>query len=74
MHAMDEPVTLTLPRDAVGDVIALSQELTDRMHSLLERNTDGELSHIERAELQTLVKVTQFGQMISLALRASEQP
>jgi hypothetical protein len=74
MHAMDEPVTLTLPRAAVGEVIALSQELLDQMHALLERNTDGDLSPIEQAELQTLVKVTQFGQIISLALQASEKP
>jgi hypothetical protein len=69
-----ESVTVTLPRSVVGDVLALSDTLTDRMHELLERNTDGQLTPVERAELETLVKVSQFGQILSMALKAAAQP
>jgi hypothetical protein len=70
MVAANDTVTVTLPRSTVGGVLALSAELTDRMHELLERNTDGALNAIEKAELETLVQITQFSQMISTALRA----
>ena len=68
----DEVVTLTFPRSAIGDVVALSASLTDRMHELLERNTDGGLSAVEREELKTLVQVAQFGQIVSMALQAAQ--
>jgi hypothetical protein len=74
MSQAAESVTVTLPRSAVGDVLALSDALTDRMHELLERNTDGNLTAVERAELETLVKVSQFGQILSMALKAAVQP
>ncbi len=74
MSQAAESVTVTLPRAAVGDVLALSDALTDRMHELLERNTDGNLTAVERAELETLVKVSQFGQILSMALKAAVQP
>jgi hypothetical protein len=67
-------ITLTFPRSAVGDVLSLSAELTDRLHELLERNTDGALSAVERAELATLVHMSQFSQLVSMALKASEKP
>jgi hypothetical protein len=66
-------VVLTFPRSALPDVLALSDELTDRMHELLERNTDGSLSPIERAQLETLVHMAQFGQMIATAMRSGQQ-
>lgn len=74
MSMLDDPVTFTIPRSAVADVIALSAALTDRMHELLERNTDGALSAIEQGELETLVQMAQFGQVVSMALAAQLTP
>jgi hypothetical protein len=39
------------------------------MHALLERNTDGELSSTEKAELKALVQMAEFGQIVSMALK-----
>lgn len=74
MSVATEPVTLTFPRFAVDGVVALSESLTDKMHALLERNTDGALSPDERAELETLVQIAQFGQLISAAAKATGRP
>ena len=46
----------------------MSAELTDRMHALLERNTDGRLAPVEKLELETLVQMAHFGQMVSMAV------
>lgn len=69
--AAAEAVTLTLPRSAIADVVSLSASLQDRLHHLLERNTDGSLSPIEREELETLVHLAQFGQIVSMALQGA---
>ena len=74
MHDAGDAVTLTLPRSAVADVVALSDTLLDRMHELLERNTDGRLSPLERKELDTLVLMAQFGQLVSNALQRPGRP
>jgi len=66
-------IILTFPRSVVGDVLTLSDSLQRRMHELLERNTDGSLAPIERAELETLVQMAQFGQILAMAMR-SQQP
>ena len=74
MHGTNDQITLTLPRSVVPDVVALSATLIDRMHALLERNTDGGLSPVERAELETLVQMAHFGQILSMALRGAASP
>jgi len=74
MASSTDAITITLPRSAVGDVVALSASLTERMHDLLERNTDGALSAVERAELETLVEMAQFGQIVSMALQSAIKP
>ena len=74
MVAASESVTVTLPRSAVGGVLSLSKALLDRMHELLERNTDGVLSAFEHDELEALVEMAQFGQVISMALGAQAIP
>lgn len=74
MATTTDAVTLTLPRSAVPDVLSLSGALLDRLHELLERNTDGALSEAERRELETLVQVAHFGQIVSLALQPSAKP
>jgi hypothetical protein len=74
MNTTAEAVTLTFPRSVVGDVMSLSAKLVDRMHELLERNTDGNLSPVERDELETLVQMAEFGQLLSTALAAQARP
>jgi hypothetical protein len=69
-----EAVTLTLPRSAIPDVVSLSATLLDRMHELLERNTNGALSPVERQELETLVQMAQFGQILTMALKLPPTP
>jgi hypothetical protein len=69
-----EAVVLTLPRSEVTDVLTISSRLLDRMHELLERNTRGGLAAVEREELETLVQMPQFGQILSAAVRAAGNP
>lgn len=68
-----ESVTLTIPRSAVADVRSLTGALLDRMHELLERNTEGTLTEVERESLETLVQMAQFGQLIASALDAQAE-
>ena len=67
-----EDVTLRIPRSIVGELPALSAELTARMHALLERNTEGELDARERDELETLVRMAQFAQILTMAAGRSQ--
>lgn len=67
MAAATSHLILTIPRAIVGDLPALSRGLTDRMHALLERNTEGALTGVEREELETLVAMAQFAQIIAMA-------
>ena len=62
-----DAVTLTLPRSLLPELPALTRSLNDRMHELLERNTEGTLSDSERAELETLVQVAQVIQVLAMA-------
>jgi hypothetical protein len=73
MSQLSSDVTLTLPRSAVGDFMTLSNRLLDRMHELLERGNDDKLSAVEREELDTLVQMAQFGQIVAMALRVRNQ-
>ena len=61
-------VAISVPRTVLSDIVQLTPELTDRMHMLLERNTDGKLEPAELRELQTLVHMVEFAQIVSLAL------
>jgi hypothetical protein len=69
-----DPITFSVPRTVLADIVALSSELTDQMHELLERNTDGALSTTERAELERLVRIAEFGQIVSMALQPQARP
>ena len=69
-----DPITFSVPRTVLSDIVRLSDELTDRMHDLLERNTDGRLSPTERAELETLVRMAEFGQIVTMALQPKAAP
>ena len=67
MNPSTDPVILTFPRAIVPELPTLSRSLTDRMHALLERNTEGKLAAQEREELETLVQMAQFAQLLAMA-------
>jgi hypothetical protein len=71
MSAAAETLVLTIPRAIVPELPVLSQGLTDRMHALLERNTEGTLAAIEREELETLVAMAQFAQILVMAAQGA---
>ena len=65
---VEEAITISVPRSVAADIAYLSADLNDRMHALLQRNGDGLLGPAERAELETLVRMSQFGQIVAMAL------
>lgn len=67
MSNASDTVTLRLPRALVPELPALAADLIARMHSLLERNTEGQLGDMERAELETLVRMAEFAQILAMA-------
>jgi hypothetical protein len=69
-----DSIVISVPRKIAADVSRMSDDLAVRMHDLLERNTDGALSATERAELETLVRIAEFGQLVSLAIEATGRP
>jgi hypothetical protein len=69
-----DPITISVSRSMLADIVQLSGELTNRMHELLERNTDGSLTPTEQAELESLVRMAQFGQIVSVALQPQSRP
>ena len=74
MTQVSDPVTITVSRSVLSHIAELSSELTDQMHALLEKNTDGQLTPTERAELERLVEIAEFGQIITMALGRQGQP
>jgi hypothetical protein len=64
-----DPVTLTLPASVATAIPAMAQRLVDRLHELLERNTDGQLTANEREELESLVDMAQFAQVFAAAVQ-----
>lgn len=67
MSSGADAITLTFPRSIVPELPGLAKGLNDRLHELLERNTEGELGETERAELETLVQMAQFAQILAMA-------
>ena len=74
MIRASDPITFSVPRGVLSDIVELSGELTDRMHELLERNTDGQLGPTEKSELEMLVRMAEFGQIVSMALKPQHSP
>jgi hypothetical protein len=74
MTQITDPITFSVPRNLLTDIVRLTDDLTDRMHELLEANTDGALTPSERAELETLVRMAEFGQIVSTALQPPGVP
>ena len=64
-----DSITISVPRQILSEIAHLSADLTGRMHELLERNTDGQLTPSEQSELETLVRMAEFGQIVSMALQ-----
>ena len=64
-----DPITLTLPASVAGAIPSMAQRLVDRMHELLERNTDGQLTSHERDELESLVDIAQVAQVFAAAVQ-----
>jgi len=61
-------ITVTLPPSVATAIPAMAARLLDRMHALLERNTDNQLSPIEREELEGLVDMAEFTQFFAVAV------
>ena len=68
MSEPKDPISFSVPRNLLSEILRLSDSLTDRMHEFLEANTDRNLNSIEQAELEALVRIAQFGQIVSAAL------
>lgn len=64
-----DPITVTLPASVARAIPLMADRLLDRMHELLERNTDGQLSPIEREELERLVEMAEFAQVFAAAVQ-----
>ena len=69
MGAPSDVVTITLPRSLMPELPAFAEALNDRMHELLERNTEGTLSASERVELESLARMAPFAQILATALQ-----
>jgi hypothetical protein len=67
MGSPADVVTITLPRSIVPELPTFASALNDRMHGLLERNTEGTLSESEHVELESLVQMAQFAQIFTMA-------
>jgi hypothetical protein len=73
MVQASDSVTISVPRMVLTSIVDLSSEMTDRMHQLLEKNTDGDLRSHEKAELESLVRIAELGQIAALALRPKDR-
>lgn len=70
MRVESDEISVRLPRAVVAELPTLSADLTARMHALLERNTEGELNANEREELETLVRMAEVAQILSMVASA----
>ena len=71
MNFAADAITLTIPRSILPELPSLAQSLEDRMHELLERNTEGTLAEIERTELETLAQMAQIARILVMASQGS---
>ncbi len=71
MSSEADAITLTFPRSILPELPVLAKALNERMHELLERNTESALGETERAELETLVQMAQFAQLLAIAARGA---
>src|SRR5256885_8515762 len=66
---MPDSITLTLPASVAADIPVMAQRLVDRMHELLERNTDAQLTPAEREDAEALVEMAEIAQLLASAVR-----
>lgn len=64
-----DAITVSVPRAVLTDIVELSAGLTERMHELLERNTDGGLTPVEKSELESIVRIAELSQIASMVLQ-----
>lgn len=74
MSPISDPVTITVSKALLAELEHISEPLVDRMHELLERNTDGLLTEGEKAELERTVQLVEIGQIFSMALHPKSAP
>lgn len=61
-------ITVTLPASVACEFPTMAQRLVQRMHDLLERNTEDQLNELEREELEALVEMAEFAQVFATAV------
>jgi hypothetical protein len=69
-----DPVTFSVPRGLLSDIAQLANDLKNRMHELPERNADGKLGATEKSELESLVRMAGFRQIVTAALSSPKTP
>jgi len=69
-----ESITLTIPQSVAAELSKRAAGWNDRMHELLERNTDGALNAPEHRELEALVLLDQFAQILAMANTLAREP
>jgi hypothetical protein len=63
-----ETVSITLPRKLAADLVHCSPRMAERLHRLLDRNANDDLSPTERDELESLAELAQVKQLLALAM------
>ena len=66
--AIADLVSISLSRKLATRLVQYSPKLAGRLHHLLARNTNGDLTATEREELEALAELAQLKQLLALAL------
>jgi hypothetical protein len=66
---LEDTVTVTFPRPVLTGLAGISASITDRLHALLEKNTEGVINATEKQELEGLVRIAQVDQIVTMALQ-----
>ena len=66
--------TISLPRPVLEGLSGVSASFTERMHELLEKNSDETISASEKRELEVLVRMAKLDQAVTLALQLPKRP
>ena len=74
MSTAPDSITLTIPQSIAVELSKRAAGWNDRMHELLEANTDGALSAPEHRELEALVLLDQFAQILAMANTLARKP
>ena len=66
--------TVAIPRPILAGLSGVSASFTERMHELLEKNSEGTIGVSEKRELEVLVRVAKIDQVVTLALQLPSGP